>query len=154
MMLSQRSFFAAIPIRSRCMPERNLVLPSNIVKTNSIKGKKAVNNGAFRSECIISETTKLSLNSSKLSLNSLTIPQQSLLQFRRFHTGRPHYNPLAKIPFLLFVRPLISIFGNILTRLWKRLDPNKKKQIKSSIKQFKLLFPLFAISSILGVYLY
>ena len=153
-MLLQRSFFAPMSIRSRCMSERNLVVPSNIIKTNSIKGRKAVNNGAFRSECVISETTKVSLILNKLSLNSSIILQQSSLQIKRFHTGRPNHNPLAKIPFLLFVRPLISIVGNILTRLWKRLDPDKKKQIKSSIKQFKLLFPFFAISLIVGVYLY
>ena len=98
-MLSQRSFFVTMPIRSRCMSERNLVVPSNIVKTNSIKGKKAVNNGAFRSECVISETAKVSLNSSKLSLNSSIILQPSCLQIKRFTTGRPNHNPLAKIPF-------------------------------------------------------
>ena len=83
------------------------------------------------------------------SSNSLVKPHA-----QQFHTGRPNYNPLTKIPFLLFVRPLISLVGNILTRLWKRLDPDKKSRIKDVTRKFKLLLPLFGILSFIGVYLY
>ena len=157
MMLPQRLFVVRTNIHNRCTPKPSVILPLKTFRSN---WNAAVNNTAFKSKCINYKTSDTISNSCIFNSNGKTNCCSSIifhlpgLQIQRIHTGKPNYTPLPKIPFLLFVRPLISIIGNILTRLWKRLDPNTKMQIKTSIKQFKLLLPLFAILSIICIYLY
>ena len=158
MVLLIRIFLTRVSARSKCSLQRNLIVPIHNIRISSTIGKTAVKPKAFEPNLTFFKISDVALNlnihhnvskTTKNSSNSCANPH-----VQQFHTGRPNYNPLTKIPFLLFVRPLISLVGNILTRLWKRLDPDKKSRIKETIRKFKLLLPLFGILSLFGVYFY
>ena len=158
MLLLIRILLTRAPARSKCSLQRSLIAPINNNTASSINGKTAVNPKAFEPNFNFYEIADAAWNSNIHHYGTKTTWNLSISfvnpQVQRFHTGRPNYNPLTKIPFLLLVRPLISLIGNILTRLWKRLDPDKKSRIKDVARKFKLLLPLFGILSFVGVYLY
>ena len=163
MTLLLRLFIGEIFVHARCKSKQNAIVRSNALKSYHINGDTALHKRVpFRTKTTRCKTNPESLITYQSYTNSKTDLLSSMAfgsshlhvsHNKQFHSGTPNYNPL-KIPILLLVRPFISLFGGILTRLWIRLDPHRKSKIKVVVKKIKFLLPLLLIIPIFGVYLY